>query len=163
MVLETMQRGIQSPMGTTVSLEYRYRHKKGHWVVLSAIGSNYLEDPVIQGIVVHFRDVTERKKAEQEVLQLKEKYELAINGSNDGIWDWDLRENSLYLSKRWKEILGYEDAELENSFSTFGSLIHPDEVEMVNEYVQKYLDGRGTVSHGACLGCRRARNLGLGP
>ena len=87
---------------------------------------------------------TERsdEKAELTRLQeIKEQYELAINGSNDGIWDWDLQTNELYLSRRWKEMLGFAEEELENTFQTFSSLLYDEDRERVTAFVQKYLSG----------------------
>lgn len=71
----------------------------------------------------------------------RERFKLAVKGSRDGIWDWDLIENSLYLSPRWKEMLGYKDIEIENSYESFKSLIHPADKERVLENAQSYLKG----------------------
>ena len=87
------------------------------------------------------RDISGQKKAEKDLLDLKEKYELALNGSRDGIFDWDIGSGDLFLSRRWKEMLGYGDRELKNEFQTFLSLLHDEDVPMVDAYVQKYLAG----------------------
>jgi PAS domain S-box-containing protein len=57
----------------------------------------------------------------------QELFSLVVKGSNDGIWDWDLLEQNIYLSPRWKEIIGYADNELENSIDTVKNHIHPDD------------------------------------
>ena len=54
--------------------------------------------------------------------QAGERLELALRGSDDGLWDWDLRTGELYLSPRWKAILGYDDAELPNRPSSWQQL-----------------------------------------
>jgi len=86
-------------------------------------------------------DITESKSQLFETEKIKQQFELAINGTNDGIWDWDLATNDLFLSKRWKDILGYEDGELKNEFSIFVSLVFEDDLERVNDYIQRYLNG----------------------
>jgi len=86
-----------------------------------------------------FIDIRVRKAAESELQRSREQFELAVNGSNDGIWDWDLRTNTLYLSRKWKEQLGYRDDELENAFSTFETLLHPEDKQRVSEYLDQYL------------------------
>ncbi|WP_051327125.1 PAS domain-containing hybrid sensor histidine kinase/response regulator [Desulfatibacillum aliphaticivorans] len=87
-------------------------------------------------------DITERKKIEQDLIKSKEQYVLAINGARDGIWDWDLHDNSLFLSPRWKEMIGYCDEELPNIFSSFEDRLHPEDKPVVLKYVENYLLGK---------------------
>ncbi len=71
----------------------------------------------------------------------KERFLLAVNGSNDGIWDWNLLTDELFLSTKWKEMIGFSDSELPNAFSSFADRIHPDDKPRVMEEIQKYLSG----------------------
>ena len=71
----------------------------------------------------------------------RERFEIAVTGSSDGLWDWDLVTNTVYFSPRWKSMLGYGDAELTNCFETFRGLIHPDDVPPVLGKVETYLAG----------------------
>ncbi|SHJ86262.1 PAS domain S-box-containing protein [Tangfeifania diversioriginum] len=87
------------------------------------------------------RDVTETKQWEEELKLQKEQFELAVNGSNDGIWDWNLKTNELFLSAKWKDQLGYKEDELSNEFSTFENLILPEDRSKVKNYVGSYLQG----------------------
>ncbi|NCC50151.1 MAG: response regulator [Spartobacteria bacterium] len=80
-----------------------------------------------------------------ELERSREQYKLAVDGSNDGIWDWDLRTNALFLSAKWKEQIGYQDHELENGFDTFMRLMHEEDRDRVIEYAQRSL--RGEVVH----------------
>ena len=59
-------------------------------------------------------DITDRLRDEEQLHKQKEQFELAIKGSNDGIWDWDLINNALFLSPKWKEQLGFQDDEVKN-------------------------------------------------
>ncbi|MEE8589260.1 MAG: PAS domain S-box protein [Sulfurimonadaceae bacterium] len=72
--------------------------------------------------VVTFIDITELEET-------RERLEYAVNGSNDGLWDWDIESNAVYYSPRWKAILGYKDEELPNLFGTWKDRIHPDDIE----------------------------------
>lgn len=99
------------------------------------------EQGIADKILCVGRDITKRKQAEEELRQKREQFELAVSGSQDGIWDWNMRDNSLYLSPRWKAQLGYRDDELENAFANFERLIHPEDKPGVMNYVNRYLKG----------------------
>jgi len=88
------------------------------------------------------RDITSEKQAELELQLSREQYMLAVNGANDGIFDWDLRTGSLYLSPKWKKMIGYEDDDLPNVFQTFEDNIHPDDKPRVADYLDEYLKGK---------------------
>lgn len=89
-------------------------------------------------------DITAQKMSEQMLEEAKERFELAVEGSNDGIWDWDLLTNTLFLSSKWKEQIGYADHELPNEFTSFESRIHPDDKQRVISFVNEYLKGAAT-------------------
>lgn len=79
----------------------------------------------------------------RQVLAANEKrLNLALTGTSDGLWDWDLITNEFYLSPRWKQMLGYEDHELENSFDTWERLVYPDDLFDAENAISAYLDGR---------------------
>jgi PAS domain S-box-containing protein len=69
-------------------------------------------------------------------------FSLAVEGSNDGIWDWDLRTNQVYFSPRWKAMVGYEENELNNGFADFEALLHPEDHDAALAAVNEYLSGK---------------------
>ena len=74
-----------------------------------------------------FIDITERKRMETDLRMSQERLSYALGGANDGIWDWSLETNEVYLSPRWKSMLGYGENELENGYYTWKRLIHPED------------------------------------
>jgi PAS domain S-box-containing protein len=67
---------------------------------------------------------------------------------NDGIWDWDLSDNSVYLSPRWKEMLGYDNADLPSEFKTWTNLIHPDDFDYAIKSIEDFLKSNDTFYEG---------------
>ena len=82
------------------------------------------------------------RQSEEELRGSEERLQLAVNGVNDGIWDWDMRTHQLYLSPKWKQMIGYRDDELENSYATFQALLHPDDKARVAEAHERYFSGK---------------------
>lgn len=68
-----------------------------------------------------------------------ERYRLAVEGSQDGIWDWDVQADTLYLSPRHKELLGYEDSEISDSVEAWLALIHPDDLDIHKKAMRAHL------------------------
>jgi len=80
----------------------------------------------------------------QRTLKLKaseERLSLALQGSSDGLWDWNLQTNDVFFSPTWKSMLGYSEDELENKFDTWLNLVHPDDLQaattLLNEFLNK--------------------------
>lgn len=60
----------------------------------------------------------------------EERFNLAMRGANDGLWDWDLRTDKVFFSPRWFEMLGYTACEWPNTHETFEALLHPEDREL---------------------------------
>lgn len=67
------------------------------------------------------------------VLKSEERFALAVQGAEDGIWDWDLAQHTLYLSPRWKAILGYKDHELPTTIDAWLAAVHPEDLDLVRD------------------------------
>jgi nitrogen fixation negative regulator NifL len=70
-IAERIERAKGTP-GSIASLEFRFRHKDGSWRVLEGVGKDMRDDPVVAGIVVNSRDITERKRVEEELQEQRE-------------------------------------------------------------------------------------------
>jgi PAS domain S-box-containing protein len=88
------------------------------------------------------REISERKQAEEALRASEERFALAERGANDGLYDWDIQNGSLYWSPRLKELLGYTADELEVDFNTFESHLHPDDRERIGAALEAHLKDR---------------------
>jgi PAS domain S-box-containing protein len=88
------------------------------------------------------KEIAVREQAEEDLRKSEERYALAVEGANDGIWDRDFATDRTYYSPRWKSMLGYEDHEILNDREEWLSRIHPEDSEMVKRHLSDYLAGR---------------------
>jgi PAS domain S-box-containing protein len=91
-----------------------------------------------------FRNISERKQAEQALKDSEERFAIAMEFANDGLFDWNLETNDIYYSPVWKRMLGYAEDELPNDFSVWEKLTDPQDVKrswkMQNELIEKKRD-----------------------
>ncbi len=120
-------------------MEKRYFHKQGHvvWILLSG---SLVRDAQNQPLyfIAQIQDITERKQVEAALQQSEERWQLALRGNNDGIWDWNVKTNEVFFSARWKEMLGYEDQEISNHLDEWAKRVHPDDLCWVKEVIQDH-------------------------
>ncbi len=94
--------------------------------------------PAKDGLSVYFQDITERRRTAEALRESEERWQLALHGNNDGIWDWNLKTNEVFFSTRWKEMLGYKDHEVSNHWDEWTKRIHPDERDWVLQAFQDH-------------------------
>jgi diguanylate cyclase (GGDEF)-like protein/PAS domain S-box-containing protein len=90
-------------------------------------------------------DITERKKTEQALIESEYRSKFAIEGSGDGVWDVNVQTEEATYSKRWSEMLGYEEGEILPSRNEWRALIHPDDQQQVLDTSNAYLEDRTEI------------------
>jgi diguanylate cyclase (GGDEF)-like protein/PAS domain S-box-containing protein len=93
------------------------------------------------GMVTICQDIGERRRAEEALRESEERYALVVRGTNDGLWDWDLRTGKIYFSPRWKEMLGYAEEEVGDAPGDWTSLVHPQDAPSLERDLSAYLAG----------------------
>lgn len=84
----------------------------------------------------------EHQEAEEALRLSEERWQLALRGNNDGIWDWNVRSNQIFFSARSKEMLGFEDHEIPNHLDEWAKRVHPDDLGWVTEAIQEHFAGK---------------------
>lgn len=87
-------------------------------------------------------EINERKRTEAALRESEERYALAASGANDGLWDWDLRNDTVYYSYRWKTMLGYSDKELGDQPAEWFTRVHPDDLAELESKIAAHVNGR---------------------
>lgn len=146
--------------------EYQYRKENSDYLdILDRAHFSRNNDGKVIRIIGLMYDQTERKAFErkiqnyshtlgkevqvrtqelnEEINQHKlteERYSLAMKGANDGLWDWDLLNDTVYYSPRWKSMLGHTEDEIDNHFSEWKRLLHPDDIEIALSNIENFLN-----------------------
>lgn len=87
------------------------------------------------------QDITERKRTEAALKDSEGRWRFALEGGRDGVWEWNITERTVLYSKRWLEILGYDEGEVGTSADEWKSRIHPDDLGQVMADIRAHLEG----------------------
>ena len=99
-----------------------------------------IDDPEGPLLVLAMRDVTGQTRAEAALRESEERLRLAFAGAQEGVWDWNLETGAVVYSPRWKQMLGYDEDEIEPNVSEWERLLHPDDMpaaRQLHESVQR--------------------------
>ena len=86
----------------------------------------------------------QRKKAVDQLRESEERWHFALEGSGDGVWDWDIVAKKVFFSHRWKEMLGYSEEEIKSTPDEWLSRIHPDDAVSLRRKVDDVVQGINT-------------------
>ena len=136
--------------GHADELILRYLHTDGQWRFLASLATNFLDDEAIQGLVLDFRDATQRNRAEQAEQALREvesRWKLALESTGDGVWDWDIAGGVERISRRCKEMYGYSDDEMSDHPADLDALTHPQDKPAMLKDRSDHFEGRTETYH----------------
>ncbi len=89
------------------------------------------------------REIKFRKAAEEALLRSEKRLDLALQVTDDGLWDWNLEEDVVYFSPTYYTMLGYEPYEFLPSFEKWKELVHPEDVDYALKKVMNCMENRG--------------------
>ena len=124
----------------------RVRHRKDGTTFPVQLMSDLVTDAAGRalGLVTTCEDISDRKAAQEALRISEERYALAVRGTNDGLWDWDLLTGRVYFSPRWKAMVGAEEDAVTDSPDEWLSRLHPEDAARVRAKMDAHLAGRTT-------------------
>jgi len=93
-------------------------------------------------IVAVYSDQTEQKQIEEALKDSERRWQFAVEGSGDGLWDWIVPENKVFYSRQWKAMLGYEEAEIGDGLDEWDKRVHPDDKDRCYADLTKHFQGQ---------------------
>ncbi len=139
---------IMREYGRVSGFEARVYRKDGSIIWISETAREVRDT---QGNFLYYEgfvsDITARKLAEEALRESRQRYELAVCGANDGIWDWDLKTGYIYFSDRWREMLACDqdpitpNADLPSLPELWFNRVHPDDLENLTTAIAAHRDG----------------------
>ena len=88
------------------------------------------------------REIADRWQVEEALRESEERYALAERGANDGLWDWNIRSNTIFYASRWKSMLGYEEDGIGNALREWMDRVHPADRDQLESRIATHLSGQ---------------------
>ncbi|CAD6876831.1 Phytochrome, two-component sensor histidine kinase (EC 2.7.3.-); Cyanobacterial phytochrome B [Methylomonas fluvii] len=92
--------------------------------------------------------VAERRRVREQNIRLADseyRWKFALEGADEGVWDWDIVSGEVFFSPRWKSMVGYQPDEFANNFDAWRASLHPDDTDRVLQTLSDYFDGKNKL------------------
>lgn len=91
------------------------------------------------------QNALDKQRADELMRQLEERWQFALEGSREGVWDWNKVTNEAFYSAQWKSILGFDENELMGDIDAWRSRIHPDDKAYCEAELNAHFEGKAAV------------------
>ena len=132
---------VQLREAETITIEAQHQRKSGDIFPIQVI-SKLMRFKGQEYHLAFVQDISERKRMEHALKESEQRLDLALSGANEGIWDWRVPEEGLYLDPRYYTMAGYPPNAFPNTFDEVMSRIHKDDVELVRRINEQNAAGR---------------------
>ncbi len=124
----------------SLNFESLIRHKDGTLVPVE-ITTNLLEFNGDEFVFAFVTDITDRKRDQRALRESEQRWSFALDGSRDGVWDWNADTGEVFFSRRWKDMLGFTDHEIGSDQDEWESRVHPHDRQRCLNDLQRHLAG----------------------
>ncbi|GAB1539208.1 hypothetical protein NUACC21_18730 [Scytonema sp. NUACC21] len=135
--LEELRSAFKTGRSCTVVLRNYRKDGTLFWNELR-ISPIYDNNETLTHFIAIQTDISDRIQTQEALREKEERWQLALRGNNDGIWDWNVKTNEVFFSARWKEMLGYEDHEIANNLDEWARRVHPEDLEWVTQAIKDH-------------------------
>lgn len=130
----------QLSSGDHLQIEYEMRRRDGEPVWCSLSGRALNKNDLDQGVIWVIEDIGLFKKAQFRIESLLARYELVLEGASGAVWDWDLEQNQLTVSSRWRLLRGCSSEDVSSLQYSLEFGIHPDDLSAFRDRLACFLD-----------------------
>lgn len=128
-----------------IGSEYTFLRKDGRTFPILTVSTPIVRQGRIVGLRGIILDISDRKKAEEALRESEERWQFALEGAGDGVWDWNAETNRVFFSPRWKAMLGYDDQDIGDTLDEWDKRVHPDDRDDVHAEIRRHFDGQSPV------------------
>ncbi|NLT04267.1 MAG: PAS domain-containing protein [Bacteroidales bacterium] len=121
--------------------EFQQRGKDGRFIWIEVVAQWHHSPTGDIEILGVSRNIDERKEAEKQLKDSQLRWKFALEGSKDGVWDWNIETNLVYFSPQWKAMLGYGEDELNDELDEWKKRVHPDDLDKCLSDIGDHLNG----------------------
>ena len=97
------------------------------------------------GVYAVYKDITNKRKRENAIKDIKNKLNLVVKEANIGVWDWNIKTGEFYYNENWANILGYELDELENNIEAWKKLVYKKDKKAIEKELNRHLNGNSEL------------------
>jgi PAS domain S-box-containing protein len=129
--IKRFQQIVVDNPGKPIPIKVRAKHANGHYLWLEGIATNLMHNKSVNAIVVNLRDISERKKAEDDLQQLNNRLLIATEAANVCIWEWDVVTHDLSWDNAMYRLYGLDPKKDTVNFESWPGYLHPDDLPRV--------------------------------
>jgi diguanylate cyclase (GGDEF)-like protein/PAS domain S-box-containing protein len=125
--------------------EQNLDYKRANQIGLLGIFISFSLTGILFLLAARIRAAEAMNKVNNQLNASEQRWQFALEGAGDGVWDWDIKSNQVVFSKRWKAMLGFEESEIKDDIEEWKKRVHPEDYVSVMQALDATLTGANDV------------------